>query len=97
MTRTELIGRSACKTDQVLRPPPAFNSTFCVKFRAYDFSHLSIGDLVEARYGDAVDHSGIVVEALPSLGLFWLRETVTGARRIIDFDSFDIWYARTGA
>jgi hypothetical protein len=94
LTAAALANRPPRRTKRALPHPQGDCPTSSLRFRAYDFRHLSIGDVVEARCGDAVDHSGIVVEALASLGLFWLRDSGTGARRIIDFESFDIWYAR---
>lgn len=62
-------------------------------FRSYDFSHLSIGDLIEARQGQRVHHRGPVDEALPALGLFWMQDTITSSRRLVDFDSYEIFVA----
>lgn len=64
------------------------------RFRSYDFSHLSVGDLVEARQGHKVHHRGPVDEALPALGLFWIRDTITSSRLLVDFDSFEIFIGR---
>lgn len=64
--------------------------------RPYDFSRLSVGDYVEARRGSSPDHHGTILEALPGQGVFWIRDEITGLRRMIDFDSFDVWFSRGG-
>lgn len=63
--------------------------------KPYDFSHLSVGDFIEVRRSTVVYHSGTISEAMPEQGVFWIRDDVTGLRRIVDFDSFDIWVAKT--
>ncbi|MCB5292980.1 hypothetical protein [Arthrobacter sp. SO3] len=64
------------------------------KFRPYDFSHLCLGDLIEARQNQRVHHRGHIEEAHPDLGVFWIQDTITGSRRLIDFDSFEIFFGR---
>ena len=64
------------------------------KFRSYDFSHLGLGDLIEARQNHKVHHRGHIEEAHPELGVFWIQDTITGTRRLIDFDSFEIIFGR---
>lgn len=63
-------------------------------FPSYDFGHLSIGDLIEARHGPKVHHRGPVEEALPGLGLFWIRDVTTSTRRLVDFDTFEVFVSR---
>ncbi|QHK20647.1 hypothetical protein GU243_13905 [Pseudarthrobacter psychrotolerans] len=64
------------------------------KFRSYDFSHVCLGDLIEARQNQKVHHRGHIEEAHPELGVFWIQDTITGTRRLIDFDSFEIFFGR---
>jgi hypothetical protein len=64
------------------------------KFRSYDFSHLCLGDLIEARQNQKVHHRGHIEEAHPEMGVFWIQDTITGTRRLIDFDSFEIFFGR---
>ena len=78
--------RSAQDTDKATLPSG--------KFRAYDFSHLSVGDLIEARQGQKVHHRGPVDEALPALGLFWMQDTITSTRRLVDFDAYEVFVGR---
>jgi hypothetical protein len=62
------------------------------KFRPDDFSHLCLGDLIEARQNQRVHHRGRIEEAHPKLGVFWIQDTITGTRKLIDLDSFEIFF-----
>lgn len=59
--------------------------------RSYNSSHLSIGELVEARQGQELHHRGPGDQTHPDLGLFWVQDTITGMRRIVDFDSYEVF------
>lgn len=40
---------------------------------------------------DLEHHCGSVEEAQPDLGLFWVQDAITGRRRLVDFDSYEIF------
>jgi hypothetical protein len=50
---------------------------------AVDWSDLRPGDQVEAERGGVVLHRGSVEETLPGLGVVWIREVGTGARKML--------------
>ncbi|MFJ6158830.1 hypothetical protein ACIQF8_16900 [Pseudarthrobacter sp. NPDC092184] len=57
---------------------------------AGSFKELRPGDAVEAYRNGRMVHRGPVVEAIPQCGLFWILDTVTGSRRLIDVSEIDI-------
>lgn len=61
-------------------------------FRSYDFTRLCPGDFIEARQNQKIHHLGHIEEAHQDLRVFWIQDTVTGTRGMIDFDSFEIFF-----
>jgi hypothetical protein len=52
--------------------------------RIIDCRDLSPGDMVEARYNGHLYYTGKVTETVPVLGMFWILETRTGTRKLLD-------------
>jgi hypothetical protein len=48
------------------------------------------GDAVEAFIENALVHRGPVTEIAPDQGLFWILDTLTGSRRLLDTAEFSI-------
>ena len=51
---------------------------------------LASGDAIEAFYEDTLMHRGPVTGTVPDYGLFWILDTVTGSRCLIDIFELDI-------
>jgi hypothetical protein len=51
---------------------------------------LSPGDAIEAFYKNTLVHRGPVTEVAPDLGLFWILDTLTGSRRVLDISELSI-------
>jgi hypothetical protein len=45
---------------------------------------------VEAFYKGTLVHRGPVTEVAPAWGLFWILDTLTGSRRLLDVSEFSI-------
>lgn len=48
------------------------------------------GDAVEAFYNSNLVHRGPVTDTAPELGLFWILDTLTGGRRLLDMSELEI-------
>jgi hypothetical protein len=48
------------------------------------------GDAVEAFYQGTLVYRGPVTEVAPGRGLFWILDTLTGSRRLLDTVEFSI-------
>jgi hypothetical protein len=55
-----------------------------------DLTTVHVGHRLEAWSGGALRHLGIVEEKLPELGVLWIRETGTGARKMLDTIGYDL-------
>jgi hypothetical protein len=53
-------------------------------------AELSTGDEIEAWHNGRLFHRGPVLRVLPSMGLFWIQDGRTGARRLLDVEALDI-------
>ena len=51
---------------------------------------LAPGDAIEAFYKNTMVHRGPVTEIAPEQGLFWILDTLTGSRRLLDIAEFEI-------
>jgi hypothetical protein len=51
---------------------------------------LQPGDAIEAFYKGTLLYRGPVTEIAPQHGLFWILDTVTGSRRLLDVAEFSI-------
>lgn len=51
---------------------------------------LATGDDIDARYKGALVHRGRVTERAPDHGLFWIMDTLTGGRRLLDMAEMEI-------
>lgn len=45
---------------------------------------LAPGDAIEAFHKGTLVHRGPVTDTIPDYGLFWILDTVTGDRRLLD-------------
>lgn len=48
------------------------------------------GDAIEAFCNDTLVHRGLVVEIAPERGLFWILESVTGSRRLLNIAELQV-------
>jgi hypothetical protein len=55
---------------------------------AEDLGRLRPGDRLEAHRDGMVRHRGVVEETVPALGVVWIRERGTGARKMLATDDF---------
>ncbi|MDQ0729446.1 hypothetical protein QFZ57_000240 [Arthrobacter sp. B1I2] len=53
-------------------------------------NELSPGDAIEAFYGSSLVHRGPVTEIAPDHGSFWILDTLTGSRRLLDSSELEI-------
>lgn len=53
-------------------------------------AQLRPGQVVEAWRGDQLTHSGVVEEVMPELELLWIRESVLGARQLIELQEYEL-------
>jgi hypothetical protein len=51
---------------------------------------LSVGEQVNAWQGGRLFHTGTVTDLLPAMGLFWIRESALGERRLLDMSELEI-------
>ncbi|MDQ0922363.1 hypothetical protein QF038_000871 [Pseudarthrobacter sp. W1I19] len=52
---------------------------------------LASGDGIEAFHKDTLVHRGPVTDTMPECGLFWILDTVTGGRRLLDMSDLEIF------
>lgn len=59
---------------------------------------LNPGDVIEGRYKGNLVHRGPVTERAPDHGLFWIVDSLTGGRRLLDMAELEIVrvHARAG-
>jgi hypothetical protein len=65
--------------------------------RITDCRELSPGDVVEARYNGLLYYTGKVTETVPVLGMFWILESRTGTRKLLDPLAFEVVRASKAA
>lgn len=53
-------------------------------------SELAVGDQIEARYGGRVLHRGPVLAVVPALELFWILDTRTRTRQLLDLEMLHV-------
>jgi hypothetical protein len=53
-------------------------------------SELSAGEEVEAWHKGRLFHRGRVAETIPSTDLFWIVDSRTGARKLLDVEALEI-------
>ncbi|CAM3181540.1 hypothetical protein PSET11_00733 [Arthrobacter ulcerisalmonis] len=65
--------------------------------RVHALDQLHRGDEIEARmsvgpsYDDVVIRRGRVQETAPGIGVLWILDRFTGARRIVNTDECTVW------
>lgn len=65
--------------------------------RVHALDQLHRGDEIEARmsvgpsYDDVVIRRGRVQETAPGIGVLWILDRLTGARRIVNTDECTVW------
>ncbi|KIS26299.1 hypothetical protein TV39_16830 [Arthrobacter sp. SPG23] len=53
-------------------------------------SELSAGEEIEAWHRGRLFHRGLVTETIPSADLFWIVDSRTGARKLLDVEALEI-------
>ena len=53
-------------------------------------SELSAGEEIEAWHKGRLFHRGRVTETIPSTDLFWIVDSRTGARKLLDLEALEI-------
>lgn len=53
-------------------------------------NELAPGDAIEAFYKNTLVHRGPVTNVAPDLGLFWILDTLTGSRRVLDISELSV-------
>lgn len=53
-------------------------------------SELSAGEEIEAWHKGRLFHRGRVAETIPSTDLFWIVDSRTGARKLLDVEALEI-------
>ncbi|WP_223257134.1 hypothetical protein [Arthrobacter globiformis] len=80
-------GADCARTEPAMAEPAATDGS---PGRIIDCRCLSPGDLVEARYNGRLYYEGKVTETVPVLGMFWILETRTGTRKLLDPLAFHV-------
>lgn len=65
--------------------------------RVHSTSELSVGDEIEAWHNGKLFHRGRVNQTVASMDLFWIVDSRTGARRLIDVEALIILRATAPA
>jgi len=53
-------------------------------------SELSVGEEIEAWHKGRLFHRGRVAETIPTTDLFWIVDSRTGARKLLDVEALEI-------
>jgi hypothetical protein len=48
---------------------------------------LVVGDMIEAWHNGRRYNRGKVLQTVPSMGMFWILDTGSGIRKLVDFES----------
>jgi hypothetical protein len=48
---------------------------------------LVVGDMIEAWHEGRRYNHGKVLQTVPSMGMFWILDTGSGTRKLVDFES----------
>jgi hypothetical protein len=65
--------------------------------RVHSSAELSVGDEIEAWHNGKLFHRGRVNQTVASMDLFWILDSRTGARRLIDVEALVILRASAPA
>ncbi|MFE4542394.1 hypothetical protein [Arthrobacter sp. NPDC056727] len=52
-----------------------------------DLTALAVGDMIEAWHEGRCYNRGKVLQTMPSMGMFWILDTGSGTRKLVDFES----------
>ena len=52
-----------------------------------DLNDLVVGDMIEAWHQGRRYNRGKVLQTVPSMGMFWILDTGSGTRKLVDFES----------
>lgn len=52
-----------------------------------DLTDLAVGDIIEAWHEGRRYNRGKVLQTMPSMGMFWILDTGSGTRKLVDFES----------
>ena len=53
-------------------------------------TELSVGDDIEAWHNGRLFHRGRVTQTVPLMELFWILDSRTGARKLLDVEALEI-------
>jgi hypothetical protein len=53
----------------------------------HDLGDLSLGDMIEARHEGRRYNRGKVLQTVPSMGMFWILDTGSGTRKLVDSEA----------
>lgn len=52
-----------------------------------DIKDLVVGDMIEGWHDGRRYNRGKVLQTVPSMGMFWILDTGSGTRKLVDFES----------
>lgn len=52
-----------------------------------DVEDLVVGDMIEAWHEGRRYNRGKVLQTVPSMGMFWILDTGSGTRKLVDFET----------
>jgi hypothetical protein len=52
-----------------------------------DLKDLAVGDMIEAWHEGRRYNRGKVLQTIPSMGMFWILDTGSGTRKLVDFET----------
>ena len=52
-----------------------------------DLTDLAVGDMIEAWHEGRCYNRGKEQQTMPSMGMFWILDTGSGTRKLVDFES----------
>ena len=64
--------------------------TFDPDLIVHERADLSVGAQINAWQDGRSFHTGITTDLLPAMGLFWIRESALGERRLVDMSDLQI-------
>lgn len=53
----------------------------------HDLTDLAVGDMIETWHEGRRYNRGKVLQTVPSMGMFWILDTGSGTRKLVDFNS----------
>lgn len=53
----------------------------------HNVADLVVGDMIEAWHDGRCHYRGKVLYAVPSMGMFWILDSGSGTRKLVDFET----------